>query len=58
MEDLNLKEKANEEIQEKIVMKDYNPGQQNLREDGEQGPTVEERDEPHQHAQGIPCQAQ
>ena len=50
-----------EGITEKLVMKDFNPNQKNVREDGEIG-TVDEESDPHQHGpgqgQGVPCQAQ
>ena len=60
---MDVKAKVNEEATaEKLVMKDYNIGQQNLREDGEQGPQEEDHDrdheEQHQGVHGIPCQTQ
>lgn len=60
MEPLKPDLQPNEDIMEKIVMKDFNEGQKNLREDGEIGPQENDREEEqnHHHGQGIPCQQQ
>jgi len=57
---MDPKTKVNEEIKEKLVMKEFHPNQKNPREDGETGPEEhdhENEDQQH-HAGGIPCQAQ
>jgi len=60
MEPLKPDMQVNEDVMEKIVMKDSNEGQKNLREDGEIGPQETDHEEEHNqhHAQGIPCQQQ
>ena len=57
---LKPKTKVDEEVKEKLVMKNFEQSQKNPREDGEIGGTEQEehdRDEGGQ-AHGIPCQAQ
>jgi hypothetical protein len=60
LDSLKPKLKNNEDIKEKLVMKDFNPNQKNEREDGELGPNEDEHDHNNrgQGPQGMPCQAQ
>ena len=59
MEALKPSVKINEEIKEKVVMKEYNANQKNLREDGEIGMSDENHeDEAQGQPRGIPCQTQ
>lgn len=53
------KMEVDETVNEKLVMKDYNPNQRNLREDGEIGEPEDQNDrDEHHHGGGIPCQTQ
>lgn len=51
--------KIDEDVPEKLVMKDYNPNQRNLREDGDIGePDNHDEQEDQRQRGGIPCQTQ
>lgn len=48
---------VDEDVKEKLVMKDYQTYQRNLREDGEIGaPEDNEEQEEHRHVGGCPAQ--
>lgn len=56
---MKKEEEVDEACPEKIEMKEFNPGQKNLREDGEQGHVEDEHDEEAERGpQGIQCGSQ